>query len=77
MSAQLERLAIAAEYRHQTLLWHVQAIHAQINQPPPGNHGWLKLPLALALPVAIFLLMLAITGDPRTALKAAAGVGGG
>jgi hypothetical protein len=69
INAQLAQLTAAAEYRHQLVLWHLQVIHAKLEQSP--GHSWLKVPLALALPVAVFLLMWAITGDARKALNAA------
>jgi len=66
---QVTRLEVASEHRHAFMAWHLQAIHARLDQPQPS--GWLKVPLALALPIAVFLLMLALTGDWRSAMHAA------
>lgn len=66
----LVRLEVAAEYRHQAILWHLHEIHAHVH-PDTANRSWLKVPIALVLPIAIFLLMLALTGDLRSALKVA------
>jgi hypothetical protein len=73
IGTQLVRLETAAEYRHQVVAWHLQTLHAKLDQR--SGVGWLKVPLALALPVAVFLLMWAITGDFRSALTAAAKAG--
>jgi len=74
LQAEVVRLATAEEYRYRQTAWHLQLIHARLEQPQSSG-AWLKIPLALCLPVAIFLLMLAITGDLRTALTAAAKAG--
>lgn len=71
IKSQLAHLTAAAEYRHQLELWHLQIIHAKLDHQTTHSQGWLKVPLALALPVAVFLLMWAITGDARRALSAA------
>jgi hypothetical protein len=74
LQAEVVRLATAEEYRYRQLAWHLQLIHARLEQPQP-NGAWLKIPLALCLPIAIFLLMLAVTGDLRAALTAAVRTG--
>lgn len=66
----LAHLAAAADYRHQYVAWHLQMIHTRLDQSS-ATGAWLKIPLALALPVGVFLLMWAITGDARKALSAA------
>ena len=73
----LVRLETAEEYRHQALAYHIQAlIHRHEQGQQSSSSGWLlKVPLALALPVAVFLLMLAITHDPRAAFNFATKAG--
>jgi hypothetical protein len=76
----------AQEYRHQIVTGQLHR-HEQILlelyakahsiQAPGLLSGLVKVPVALALPVVVFLVMLAVTGDPRTAFKAARGAGPG
>lgn len=76
------RLETAEHYRHQALAAQLYSISARLDMsapghwpspgpPSPGYGAWIKVPLALCLPILVFLLMLAITGDPRAALNAA------
>ncbi len=70
----LIRQGMAQDYRDRWIHWQLEVITARLsNHESAGPSGaWLKIPLALALPVAIFLLMLSITGgDIRAALRAA------
>lgn len=69
--AQLARIEMASDYRHRFVAWHLQAIHARLDESRYSSGTWLKVPLALALPVGIFLLMWAITGNFGLAVKAA------
>jgi hypothetical protein len=68
------RLEAGMGYQHQAVMWHLQNIHA-ILQAQAGASTGFKVPLALALPVVVFLIMLAITGDLRSAIKLAKVVG--
>ena len=68
----LIRQGLAQDYRDRWILWQLERIANTHHEPAGLSGAWLKIPLALALPVAIFLLMLSITGgDVRAALRAA------
>lgn len=72
MIERIVRLETASEFRHHYIVERFGRLEMLLHSPQPhGNGGWFKVPLALCLPILVFLLMLAITGDLRTALNAA------
>jgi hypothetical protein len=82
ISERLIRLDAAQEWRHKEVLTHLELLHQRIYLPSNGNGSvngswgpWVKIPIAILLPLLVFLLTLAFTGDPRAALNAVRSAG--
>lgn len=67
------RLETAEHFRHQYLAGQIANLEMRLMAPDRSQRSgaWLKIPLALSLPAIVFLVMLGLTGDLRTALSAA------
>ena len=76
INERLIRSEVAAEWRHREVVTRLAMLELPRSQQSLNGTGsgwgpWVKVPLALLLPLLAFLLTLAITGDPRAALNAA------
>jgi hypothetical protein len=66
------RLETASQFRHAQLMETLGRLH---NAHNASSGAWLKVPIALALPLIIFVVMWLTTGDLRSALSAARSAG--